>query len=209
MQGDPTVPKSGGVQIPLTSASVGMQTPTVASVWALDRLSQGPFALLTVLSFLAPDCIEPQLFFSDTETETLIPVDIEGYPKNANDCYDARSELLESCMVQYEGSPDRDGSLRIPRLVQDVMILRCQELFDFPQIFSTVVRTVSRAWTYVFDSDGGTVRRAHHTARWPSCEMLFPHISSLHQRYINFAWEKQLPPKATKKFAHLLLEAGW
>ena len=209
MQANPNVSTSSSIQTPSSSTLGGMQTPMVASVRALDELNQGSFALLAVLSLLAPDCIEPQLFFSDSETETLIPVDMEGYPTNAGAYHDAKSELLESCMVQYVGSPDHDGSLRIRRLVQDVTIQRCQELFDVPRVFSSVVRILSRSWTYVFNNNRGTVGRAHHTARWPSCEMLFPHISSLHERYINLTWEKQLPPKAAKEFSHSLLEAGW
>lgn len=182
---------------------------TVASVWALDDLSQESFALLTVLSLLAPDCIQPQFFFSDIETGTLILMDIKSYPENSSDYYDARLKLLESCMVRYVGTPDRDGSLRVHRLVQDVTISHCQEHCDFASVFSNTVKLVSRVWIYVFNSDEGTVGRAHNTSRWPICEIVFPHISCLHQRYSITAWRNELSPKANKKFAHLLLEAGW
>lgn len=181
---------------------------TIASVWALESLTQESFALLTVISLLAPDRIEPQLFFSDINTGTLLCVGIPSYPSNQNDYYDARLKLLEACMVRYVGTPDRDGSLRIHRLVQDVTVLRSQECCDFPEIFSHVVKMVSRLWPYIFNSDEGAVGRAHRTGRWVACEMAFPHISHLHERYGNVVWDKALSPKAQKEFAHLLLEAS-
>ena len=161
----PTSSPSGGIQTPMTTTSGGVPTPptptqsnTIAakgpdtspaspgdsSIWALDDLSQAPFALLVVLSLLAPDCIQPDFFFSDMERGKLFVVDVEDYPQILNDYYDARSKLLECCLVRYVRTPDCDGSLRVHRIVQDAVILRCQDCFDFPSAFHSVSRMVSR-----------------------------------------------------------------
>lgn len=182
---------------------------TVASVWALGDLSEESFKLLVVIALLHPDRIQPELFFSNMDSRTLLALEILGYPREQNGYHDARLKLLEACMIHYVGIPDSDECLRVDILVQDVTILRAMQVCDFPEIFSKVVGMVSRIWPHIYASPSGTVGRAHHKDRWPACETAYPHILHLYEQYRNLPLAKKLPIDAQIAFSRLLLEAGW
>lgn len=182
---------------------------TIASVWALDKLTQESFILLAIIALLAPNRIEPHIFLSDSVGGTLLHVDIPGYPKNQSDYDDAKNELLKASLVSHVRTPDQQRRFQVHRLVQDVTILHAQRTSDFPNIFSNVVKMVSRMWPHIFTSDDGMVGRAHHVGRWKDCKAAFPHIVHLHHQYRSVSWDQSITPEALKEFARLLLEAGW
>ncbi|MCJ1293336.1 hypothetical protein MMC34_004890 [Xylographa carneopallida] len=171
---------------------------SIASVWALGDLEDRAIALLNVISFLDPECIQEGIL-----TGTFQGIEIVDYPKTKKEYHQVLPHLLQSSIVHRNASK---GELRVHRLVQDVARARMQSSPGLSDtVFDTAVQLVSSNFPFI---TRGSVGRAHKIDRWTLCAKLLPHITHLKQVYavISIASDSFRP---RVKFADLLNEAGW
>ncbi|KAK3328632.1 hypothetical protein B0T19DRAFT_462261 [Cercophora scortea] len=137
---------------------------SLATVWALDRLSKGTRALLQVICLLDPDDI-PEDMLIDTSGH----VKLERYPRTRGQYYDARSELVGSSLVNRDPEQEKLG---LHRLIQETAkaMMSKQELVEAFQAASSLVIS---AWPFQ------SLKEHHSVERFSRCEPIFPSVLRL------------------------------
>ena len=147
-----------------TDLSDGQSISSLATVWALDRLSREARALLQVICLLDPDNI-PEEILIDKSSE----VKLEHYPKSRGDYYDARLELVSSSLVNQNADQER---LSLHRLIQDtVKAMMNQE--GLVAAFQAATSLIISAWEFQ------SMKEHHSIARFSKCETVFPSVLRL------------------------------
>jgi hypothetical protein len=171
---------------------------SIASVWALGDLDEGATALLNVISFLDPECIQEEIL-----TGTFLDIKMLDYPKSKREYHQVLPRLLQSSIVQRNAIR---GELRVHRLVQDVARARMQNSPGLSDtVFDVAVQLLSSVFPFI---TRGSVGRAHKVERWAQCAKLLPHITHLKQIYAVLS-ESNSSFRPRVKFADILNEAGW
>ncbi|KAJ8133200.1 hypothetical protein O1611_g417 [Lasiodiplodia mahajangana] len=179
---------------------------SVATVWALEKLSPDAKGLLKVLSFMDPDIIqESTLFDAAAAMFADMPFTMLRF---RNAC----TELSQTSLIKSDKRKD-DYRISIHRLVQDA-VLSTMSNEDISSIFAVLVKTLWDKWPTAFIAPTKFSPILHHkdsnmryqVGRFPICAGLYPHIIRL----------KQLWPSAssstkdtTIRLAALLNDAAW
>ncbi|RMZ91103.1 hypothetical protein DV736_g1663, partial [Chaetothyriales sp. CBS 134916] len=169
---------------------------SIAGVWALQDLSKGSLALLNIMSFLDPDCMQRDLF-----RRTLPKKTKNSYPTSELQYIADLTGLLERSLVSQSLEGD---DLRVHRLVQDVSRAGMRAMGILQSHFDEVVSII---WSDYPRITRGGVGRAHKIDRWERCEELFPHIVRLRDFFVTCDDREGI--SCQTKFADLLNEAGW
>lgn len=171
----------------------------LATVWALESLSQGAMALLNFISLLDSEFIQEEILF-----KIFRDVKIAGFPSSKSDYYEARAHLLETSMVHKHFEED---SLRVHGLVQGAArakMIASDGLLE--ENFCQAVRSVAELWPFI--SRNYVVGSSGKVDRWVQCRKLFPHISQLAHVYKSFLQAKS-PMVSDVDLIDLLTEAAW
>jgi hypothetical protein len=178
-------------QTPDKSRSPSNYQSNVASVWAFDRLGKGA-TLINIISMLDPDLIPESIFTSPVEED-----DSELVRFVKSNYIAARTELLARSLIT--GNKGK-RTLSVHRLVQDVARARLRQS-EMRSHFLACVELINDKWTFQ------ELTWRHGTARWESCEELFPHIQRLKTMY------PSITPSPDSfddyEFARLLIDSGW
>ncbi|KAF2810715.1 uncharacterized protein BDZ99DRAFT_287606 [Mytilinidion resinicola] len=172
---------------------------SIFTVWALDSLTPGAWALLQVIAFLNPDSIREGLLRRDGLKTTV------GYPGSDDDFIDARTDLLKVSLIKRnrptKNDPEQDGELTLHRLVQDVA--RAQTIdADVPEMLKFILRLLLSSWPTAF------LQFDHDSAIWAKCGELLPHILRVQAEIKKHrVFESSINDR--KDYARLLLFAGW
>lgn len=172
---------------------------SLATVWALESLSQGAMALLNFISLLDCENIQEEIFF-----QTFRDVMIAGFPSSKTDYYEARAHLLETSMIHKNFEED---SLRVHGLVQGAArakMIASDGLLETN--FCQVVRSVADLWPFI--NRNYVIGSSGKVDRWVQCRKLFPHISQLALVYKSFLLAKS-PMASDVDLVELLTEAAW
>lgn len=171
----------------------------LATVWALESLSQGAMALLNFISLLDSELIQEEILF-----KTIGNVKIAGFPSSKTDYYEARAHLLETSMVHKNFEED---SLRVHGLVQGATrakMIASDGLLETN--FCQAVYSVAELWPFI--SRNYVVGSSGKVDRWVQCRKLFPHISQLAHVYKSLLQAKSSMVPGVD-FVELLTEAAW
>jgi hypothetical protein len=175
---------------PVSTASE--KARSLATVWALDRLSAVTIALLQVLSFLDPDSI-PEHILKDH----LGNAPLEAFPKTRGEYFTARAQLLSSSLVSHN---IKEEQISLHRLIQDTIRAMIK-----PGNLLATVRTaldmVVMAWPFQLPSE------LHSNKRFAECARIFPCILRLRAWVEQLILEKNFDPGTS--FAKLLNDTGW
>ena len=181
----------------LHKLQIGRQTKgyahTIASVWALERLSRETSSLLDVISLLDPDGIPEQIL-----TQGAGDISLEAYPKIDKDYEEARADLTKRSLVTRN---KKEHELRIHRLTQDAARAKMDPKY-LEMVFNATIMLVSAAWPWA------KLNQRHSTVRWSTCEALIPSVLRLHELYSSFVLPNNLF-KAELYFACILTDAAW
>lgn len=172
---------------------------SLATVWALESLSQGAMALLNFISLLDSECIQEEILF-----QNFREVQIAGFPSSMTDYYEARAHLLGTSMVHQNIEKD---TLRVHGLVQGAA--RAKMIAEdglLETYFCQAVRSVAEVWPFI--SRNYVVGTSGKVDRWVQCRKLFPHISRLAHLYKSFLQTKS-PMILDGNLVELLTEAAW
>ena len=144
-----------------TELSDTQSVSSLATVWALDRLSEAARALLQIICLLDPDSIPEELLI-----DKLGEAKLDHYPKSREDYYNARSELVSSSLVNLNAD---QGKLSLHRLVQDTAktMMNKEELVA---AFQAAISLISSAWEFQ------SMKDHHSIARFSKCETVFPSV---------------------------------
>lgn len=137
---------------------------SLATVWALDRLSPKTRALLQVVCLLDPDDIPEELLVDESSE-----IELSDYPKNRGEYFRARGELLSSSLIQQNVEYQK---LKLHRLVQDATKFMMDEGQLFED-FRAAIRLVISAWPIQ------SLKEHHSIARFSKCEIIFPSVLRL------------------------------
>ena len=165
----------------------------IASIWAINRLSEEAQTLLDFLALLDPDCIQERIFVS----KSAPAVSVNRFPKKSIAWNSARGELLQMSLIKRN---EQEKSIRIHRLLQDAVKAR-MSTERASIVFTNLLSLISAAWPSV------TLDQRHNTGRWQTCEELWPHILSI-KNYYEYRFRAQLM-EPNIDVAILLNEAGW
>ena len=165
----------------------------IASIWAIDRLSEEARTLLDFLAMLDPDCIQERIFID----KSAPAVSVEKFPKKTLAWNSARGELLQMSLIKRN---EQEKNLRIHRLLQDSVKAKMSTERAFI-IFTNILSLVSSAWPSV------TLDQRHNTNRWQTCEEMWPHILNI-KTYYEYRFRTGVL-KPNMDVAILLNEAGW
>lgn len=164
----------------------------IASIYAVNQLSQEARTILEIASVLDPDVIQERIFADYNVGLTLI----HGYPKNNFEYSRCRSQLLRSSLLQRDEVNKR---FSIHRLVRSSVQTQMEKR-RFEEIFSGVTELLTLAW------GSKDLTKRHTVGFWENRGELFPHISSLLRLYNNLSAGGFVP---SISLAALLGEAGW
>lgn len=144
------------------SESISQGVSSLATLWALDRLSKSTRTLLQVICLLDPDHI-PEDLLIDKNSE----VKLEHYPKSRGDYYNARSELVSSSLINHNAD-----QISLHRLIQDTAksMMSGEELIA---AFQAAISLVVSAWQVQ------SMKEHHSVARFSKCEGVFPSVLRL------------------------------
>lgn len=171
------------------------QQKTVATIWSLEDLSPSAAAVFNLISFMDPDQISESLL-TNTMRKSNKTIYIEDYPKSLDAFTIARGELLASSLSQRNID---DHILTTHSVIQDTNRLR-MTTENFERAFQFAAEILYDEWPFSeFD---------HNTRRWPACETLISHITTLEQIY-SAAVSLHHPLEASAEFARLLMDVGW
>ncbi|PWY91909.1 tetratricopeptide repeat domain-containing protein [Aspergillus sclerotioniger CBS 115572] len=161
--------------------------------------------LLELITFFDPDVIQEEALM-----KASMYMNGEGIHYNKSNYIEARSDLLQSSIIQRD---EEKQQLSTHRVVQNLMLI----LMDFSRksfMFDNVVRILWAVWPSAMPqpskepdlpkpkSSGGRLL----IERWPICAAIYPHVLRLHQLWPGIA----NPSEATSLlFAKLLTEAAW
>lgn len=185
-----------------TPITAGGQPKTMFSVWALEDLGPQASSLLDLLSGMDPDRMPEGLFttYNNAAADKTLS-QFEDYPKTPLAFVNARTELARSSLIKRSVDFNELSMHRISmhRLIQDAVRTRMDQ-DRLQKVFQSSVDLISASWPFgTFD---------HSTKRHPLCELVFPHIRSLHLWY-----ERSDRLKESKvilqQFPQLLVDAAW
>lgn len=169
---------------------------SLATVWALNRLSVETRALLQVISLLDPDQIHEQIL-----TEGGAVVTMNEYPRNLGGYYKARAQLLKSSLVSLVKLSEDETALSVHRVVQDATRAD-MNVTQVPTIFHAAVTLISKIWPFQ------SLLTRHYVARLKRCAELFPNVVRLKNAF-NEECQRRRDFKPHVSFAALLNDAGW
>ncbi|KAJ5129351.1 uncharacterized protein N7515_005390 [Penicillium bovifimosum] len=178
---------------------------SLATVWAFGKLKPQAQRLLELIAFLDPDVIGDDLLM-----EAAVKLLSDGTPFKKLHYIEARTDLLQSSLVQRDKQKQQ---LSVHRIVQDV-ILATMDVERKRFLFDQVVRILWADWPSAMPkpsrkpelpepkSTGGRL----YVGRWPACAAIYPHVLKIHQLWPAISE----PSEATRLlFAKLLNEAAW
>ena len=178
---------------------------SLSTVWAVDKLKPQARQLLELIAFLDPDIVSEDLLM-----ELYIETPIEGSTSKKKSYQNARTDLLQSSLVQRN---KQEQQVSVHRIVQDVVLATMDETKK-ASTFDHVMKVVWASWPSAMPkpsrepllpkpkSSGGRL----HVGRWPVCAALYPHVLRMHQLWATIPD----PSDATSlHFAKLLTEAAW
>ncbi|KAE8379026.1 tetratricopeptide repeat domain-containing protein [Aspergillus bertholletiae] len=178
---------------------------TLSTVWAFGKLKPQSRQLLELISFLDPDLIGEDLLM-----EASVKLISEGAQFKRSIYIEARTDLLQSSLVQRD---KQNQQLSVHRIVQDV-ILATMDATKKRLMCDQVVRILWTGWPSAMPkpskepqlpqprSAGGRLS----VGRWPVCAAIYPHVLRIHQLWSAIS----NPSEATSLlFAKLLTEAAW
>jgi hypothetical protein len=178
---------------------------SLSTVWAFEKLKPQARQLLELISFLDPDVIGEDLLM-----EASVELLFEGTQFKKSNYIEARTDLLQSSLVQRDKQKQQ---ISVHRIVQDV-ILAAMDVTKKQFIFDQVVRLLWADWPSAMPkqsrepelpqpkSTGGRL----HVGRWPVCAAIYPHVLRIHQLWSTISH----PSEVTRLlFARLLNEAAW
>jgi tetratricopeptide (TPR) repeat protein len=137
---------------------------SLATVWALDRLSKGTRALLQVICLLDPDEIPEELLINKSASAKL-----DGYPTSRGDYYKARSELVASSLINQDAE---HKNISLHRLIQETAKAR-MEPNELVAAFQAAGSLIISAWPFQ------SMKEHHSVARFSRCEAIFPSVLRL------------------------------
>ncbi|KAK4143117.1 uncharacterized protein C8A04DRAFT_29133 [Dichotomopilus funicola] len=147
---------------------------SLATVWALDRLSPGTKALLQVICLLDPDEISEELLIDKTAA-----VKIPNYPTTRDEYYKAQSELISPSLInhweQQDITPDSFHStnkISLHRLIQDTAKARMTP-DELVAAFHAAGALIIASWPFQ------NMKDHHSVARFTACKALFPSVLRL------------------------------
>lgn len=165
---------------------------SLATVWALDRLSAEANGLLQLMSLMDPDRI-PEMVFTDRISD----LHLAEMPSNLLGYYKARKVLTQSSLVTH--NEDR-GEMLVHRLLQDATKSKMSSK-RYIQIFGAACQMFHDSWPFE------SLAKRHNTARWKQCANLFPSIARL--KNVVHEISNVSNQKPHDSFAALLNDAGW
>lgn len=178
---------------------------SLSTVWAFEKLKPQARQLLELMSFLDPDVIKEDLLM-----EASVGLLSEGARFKKSNYIEARTDLLQSSLVQRD---KQQQQISVHRIVRDA-ILATMDVTKKRFLFNQVLRILWADWPSALPkpskepelplpkSTGGRLQ----VGRWPVCAAIYPHILRLHQLWLAISD----PSEATKLlFAKLLNEAAW
>ncbi|KAL2833318.1 tetratricopeptide repeat domain-containing protein [Aspergillus cavernicola] len=178
---------------------------SLSTVWAFEKLKPQARQLLELISFLDPDVIGEDLLM-----EASVELLSEGAQFRKSNYIEARTDLLQSSLVQRDKQKQQ---ISVHRIVQDVILATLDDAKK-RFMFDQVVRILWADWPSAMPkpskepklpqpkSTGGRL----HIGRWPVCAAIYPHVLRIHQLWSAISD----PSEATSLlFAKLLNEAAW
>ncbi|GAD96164.1 tetratricopeptide repeat domain-containing protein [Paecilomyces variotii No. 5] len=162
---------------------------SLSTVWAFEKLKPQARRLLEIITFLDPDVIKEDLLMEVSE-ELLS----EGNPCKKANYIDARTDLLQSSLVQRD---KRNKQLSIHRTIQDV-VLTTIDVSKKQLLFEQIVRLLWAEWPSAMPK--------------PSKEPNLPQPKSVGGRLHVARWSISIPNHSEASrllFAKLLSEAAW
>ncbi|KAL8692415.1 MAG: hypothetical protein Q9218_002566 [Villophora microphyllina] len=192
------------------SSAVSGYPYTIATAWSLESLGPAAKALITVLAFFDSDQVQEYILIPSIPPESTFL----SYPTKLESYCEARAELIQSSLVHRTQTV---SELTMHRLVGDVA-RAALEIEESIAAFSTVVYLIWFGWpfalpvgSHVHESLRPKINNVRfHTARWPICVALYPHI-----RQLKHLWQSMssmavmLPDLPRMRFAMLLSDAAW
>lgn len=177
---------------------------SLSTVWAFGKLKPQSQQFLELISFLDPDSIGEDLL------EASVEILSEGTPFKKSNYIEARTDLLQSSLVQRHKQKQH---ISVHRIVQDV-ILATMDAERKRSMFDQVVRILWADWPSAMPkpskepvlpqpkSSGNRL----YVGRWPACAAIYPHVLRMHQLWSAISGLSE----ATKLlFAKLLTDAAW
>jgi len=151
----------------------------ISSVWVLENLQPATKALLQVISFLDPDCIQEYMLVSPT-----VQLMLEQYPKTRLVFIEARTELIQASLITRNKISQE---ITVHRLVQDSLRAKMTPE-EFTKTYWSTVQLIWAQWPTAMGAPtrkGASVAtpKFHFTAHWPRCAALYPHVWKLHRQY--------------------------
>ncbi len=137
---------------------------SLATVWALDRLSKGTKALLQVICLLDPDDIPEDLLMG-----RAAHVKLDGYPTTIGEYYTARAELVASSLISQDPEHEK---ISLHRLIQETAKARMAP-GELVAAFQAAGDLVISAWPFQ------SMKEHHSVARFSKCEAVFPSVLRL------------------------------
>ncbi|KAI0858271.1 hypothetical protein F4860DRAFT_486771 [Xylaria cubensis] len=182
---------------------------SIATVWALEKLSPDARGLLRAISFMDPDTIQEAALF-DAATAMLGDMSFTKLRFS-----NARTELSQASLIKRDKRKNASSEYRISvhRLVQDA-VLSTMSSKDISYTFGILVQTLWEKWPTAFAAPTKSSPILHHkdsnmryqVGRFPICAGLYPHVIRI----------KQLWPSASNstretkiRLAALLNDAAW
>ncbi|GFF26775.1 probable disease resistance protein At1g58390 [Aspergillus udagawae] len=178
---------------------------SLSTVWAFEKLKPQARQLLELISFLDPDVIREDLLM-----EASVELLSEGASFKKSNYIEARTDLLQSSLVQRDKQKQQ---ISVHRIVQDV-ILATMDVAKKRFMFDKVVRILWADWPSAMPkpskepelpqpkSSGGRL----YVGRWPACAAIYPHVLRIHQLWSSIS---DLSEATRLLFAKLLTEAAW
>ena len=184
----------------------GLYPHTVATVWAFESLRPSTKNLLSMISFLDPDAIQEMLLIN-VPTESDIGY-LDALPMEASMYWEALTELSQASLVKHHKDA---GELTIHRLVQDTFRAKMNN-DERVDAFIFAVNLVCAHWPRTMSPPTRknapvVTPRLWMIDRWPTCEILYPHVLRLKQLYeteMGDMWKG-----SRLQFASLLKDAAW
>ena len=170
--------------------------PSLATVWAIDRLQRPTASLMEVISMLDPELIPESLL-----QEHVGNIPVEGFPRDLLTYSMARKELVKSSLVKHWEDKD-GGGLHVHRIVQDVT-KASMTVRRAADAFVAAIDLVEKAWPVE------ALLNEHDWHTWSASAALYPHVARL-KDYAN-----AMPPADTASahvnitFVKLLDNVGW
>lgn len=165
---------------------------TLSTVWSFDSLSPDAKALLDVLSFLDPDCIDEVILTQGTS------ISVAKFPSTSASYMNSRTTLLKSSLVKRN---KEHGQLLLHRLTQDAVRL------SLPKDLSQ--KSFAAATNLAFDFwPIPKIPFSHNVGDWTPSQKVVPHALWLQNLFLG-SKDLVVDVEVKKSLAHLLQKVGW